>query len=83
MSEDPPNEVELKLEVPADAVERLRAHPLIAALDPPRRLESTYFDTPKLRLKARALSLRLRSDGSDATCRVRDGRETARTSSIA
>ena len=62
MNDDPPSEVELKLEVPADAVERLRAHPLIAALDPPKRLESTYFDTPKLHLKARALSLRLRSE---------------------
>jgi triphosphatase len=70
VDDEPPSEVELKLEVPADAVERLRAHPLIAALDPPRRLESTYFDTPKLHLKARALSLRLRSDSSDATRRV-------------
>ncbi len=63
MEDDPPSEVELKLEVPAESVERLRAHPLIAALDPPRRLVSTYFDTPKLELKAKALSLRVRSDG--------------------
>ena len=32
LNDEPPSEVELKLEVPADAVERLRAHPLIAAL---------------------------------------------------
>jgi inorganic triphosphatase YgiF len=67
MDEAAPSEVELKLEVPAEALDRLRAHPLIAALDPPRRLESVYFDTPKLELKAQALSLRLRSDGA---CRV-------------
>jgi inorganic triphosphatase YgiF len=70
VNDHPPSEVELKLEVPADAVERLRAHPLIAALDPPKRLESTYFDTPELDLRACALSLRLRSDGSEGTCRV-------------
>lgn len=71
MADDhPPSEIELKLEVPADAVERLRAHPLLAALAPPKRLESTYFDTPRLDLKAKALSLRLRSDGSGGACRV-------------
>ena len=68
--DDPPSEVELKLEVPAEAVERLRAHPLIAALAPPKLLESTYFDTPQLELKAKALTLRLRSDGSDGASRM-------------
>lgn len=67
MDDEAPREVELKLEVPAEALDRLRAHPLIAGLEPPRRLESVYFDTPKLELKAQALTLRLRSNGA---CKV-------------
>lgn len=65
--EDLPREVELKLELDAVDIPRLRGHPLLkeafAAAGKPKRLVSTYFDTPDLRLRAEGLSVRIRRDG--------------------
>src|SRR5690349_14849349 len=70
MSATAPREIELKLEVDPDDLDRLRSHPL---LEPEMRrartqiLHSTYFDTPDHALQEAGVSLRLRSaDG----CRI-------------
>ena len=57
-------EVELKLTVEPGDVDRLERHPLLAGAAKPRRLASTYFDTPDHRLRKAGLSLRIRSDGA-------------------
>jgi adenylate cyclase len=56
-------EIELKLSFPSNALPELMQHSLIA--DAPREgepgmVENTYFDTPKFKLKARKIALRLR-----------------------
>ena len=58
-------EVELKLLVPAEAVRRLSAHPLLQgrAQAVRQRLHSVYFDTPAFDLWRRGIALRLRRDG--------------------
>jgi inorganic triphosphatase YgiF len=57
------SEVELKLAVDPDDVERLEPHPLLRHASKPRRLVSTYFDTADHRLRKAGLSLRIRTDG--------------------
>lgn len=56
------SEVELKLSIDPADVERLELHPLLRDGPKPRRLASTYFDTPDHRLRKAGLSLRIRSD---------------------
>jgi triphosphatase len=63
----PPRELELKLEVPADSLARLTRSSLIRAAgkrpDKPSTLVSVYFDTDKLKLRNKGLSLRVRRAG--------------------
>ena len=50
------HEIELKLALPRRALPALRRHPLVAAAEKcgnALTLDNTYFDTPKLQLKAR------------------------------
>src|SRR5436305_12151032 len=62
-----PREVELKLEVPADSLHRLARSSLLQAArkKPPKpaTLVSVYFDTDKLKLRKKGLSLRVRRIG--------------------
>ncbi|HWI28303.1 MAG TPA: CHAD domain-containing protein [Stellaceae bacterium] len=61
---DLPLEVELKFALPAKDLPRLLRHELLAGARPRRQLiASTYFDTPDLALRDRALSLRIRKNG--------------------
>ena len=61
------SELELKIELTRDQLQRMRWHPALgdlAAGEPvTRNLRSIYFDTPDHRLRALDISLRLRSDG--------------------
>ena len=61
------SELELKVELTRDQLQRMRWHPALgdlAAGEPvTRTLRSIYFDTPDHRLRALGISLRLRSDG--------------------
>jgi triphosphatase len=63
----PPREIELKLDVPIGNLPRLIAIPLLnganASARKPTNLVSVYFDTDKLKLRQRGLSLRLRNMG--------------------
>jgi len=63
----PAREVELKLEVPAHSLYRLARSPLLLAArkmsSKPATLVSVYFDTDKLKLRNRGLSLRVRRIG--------------------
>ena len=60
----PPLEIELKFALPPAELRRLQRHPLLAGNPGKRRLlASTYFDTPELALRERALSLRIRRNG--------------------
>ena len=60
-------EVELKLSASAETIEALsRSAPVARAARGPgvvRNLESTYYDTPDLRLLGRGIALRVRGDG--------------------
>lgn len=59
-----PQEIELKFALPPGELRRLQRHPLVAGSRPSRHLiASTYFDTPELALRDRALSLRIRKNG--------------------
>src|SRR5262249_7865823 len=61
------SELELKLELTHEELQRVGEHPALGTLgagEPvTRTLRSIYFDTPDHRLRARGISLRLRSDG--------------------
>lgn len=62
-------ELELKLELPAEDMKRLRASPLLSAdagAEARRTLTSVYFDTPDFRLRQEGVALRLRNEGGDA-----------------
>jgi triphosphatase len=63
----PPREVELKLELPASSlpkVTRSVLRPMAARMPAtPARLVSVYFDTKKLKLRKKGMSLRVRRDG--------------------
>jgi triphosphatase len=62
-----PQEIELKLSIAPDQVDRLRRHPAIQKLKQGRastkRQRSVYFDTPGLDLRAAEMTLRVRSVG--------------------
>ena len=62
-----PREVELKLEVPVHSLYRLARSPLLQAArkkrSKPSMLVSVYFDTDKLKLRNKGLSLRVRRTG--------------------
>ncbi|MBI3708658.1 MAG: CHAD domain-containing protein [Proteobacteria bacterium] len=64
-----PTEIELKLRIPPDAVERLKRLRLLKRLGagkPQRvRLVSTYFDTPDFRLMRNQVALRVRKIGEE------------------
>ncbi|HYB10666.1 MAG TPA: CHAD domain-containing protein [Alphaproteobacteria bacterium] len=61
------DEIELKLAVAPEHVERLKRHPILRALKETRgttkRLVSTYYDTPALELLHKAVALRVRKIG--------------------
>jgi len=63
----PVREVELKLEVPVHSLYRLARSPLLQAArkkrSKPSTLVSVYFDTDKLKLRDKGLSLRVRRIG--------------------
>ena len=60
-----PCEIELKLEVPANGLSRLgRSRLLKGATRKPASLVSVYFDTDKLKLRDKGLSLRVRRIGA-------------------
>ncbi len=57
-------EIELKLSLPAAAVDALKADPLLAkARKTRKRLDNIYFDTPDHALAQARIGLRLRKDG--------------------
>ena len=57
-------EIELKLEIDADAIDRLAASPPLAAIVSDAREQlSTYFDTPDQTLRRAGVSLRIRRSG--------------------
>ena len=63
-----PRETELKLRIPPESLSRLMQHRLLrrfgaGAASGPRRLVSTYYDTPDFRLSQARVSLRVRKDG--------------------
>jgi adenylate cyclase len=60
------HEIELKLALPKRALPALRRHPLVAAAEKCGNavtLDNTYYDTPKLQLKAHKVAVRTRSQG--------------------
>jgi inorganic triphosphatase YgiF len=60
---DPPSEVELKLALEPEDLDRLQGHPLLGDAGPARTLVSTYFDTPARELQSAGVTLRVRRDG--------------------
>jgi adenylate cyclase len=69
-----PLETELKLIFPEEAMSALMRHPLIAAAPregEPAMLESVYFDTPALALKAGRVAVRLRRQGAETVQTVK------------
>jgi len=58
----PPQEIELKLAVPAERAGKLAKLPLLKGVTPeqPQTLQSVYFDTVKQTLRKHGLSLRVR-----------------------
>jgi inorganic triphosphatase YgiF len=62
-----PQEVELKLEVEPEALDKVLTHPLLQTQshDDPvtQNLHSTYFDTPDYALRKAGISLRIRRNG--------------------
>jgi triphosphatase len=57
-------EIELKLSLPATAIDALKADPLLAkARKTRKRLDNIYFDTPDRALAQARIGLRLRKDG--------------------
>lgn len=72
-------EVELKLQIAADDLERLKASPMLRAITVGRpvskRLRSVYYDTPKFELWRERMTLRLRGLGRKRvqTVKLADG----------
>ncbi|MDX5410990.1 MAG: CHAD domain-containing protein [Thauera sp.] len=60
------HEIELKLALPRRTLAALRRHPLVAAAEKCGNavtLDNTYYDTPRLQLKARKVAVRTRRQG--------------------
>src|SRR6516165_11227294 len=74
----PAREVELKLEVPAHSFYRLARSSLLRAArkksSKPATLVSVYFDTDKLKLRNKGLSLRVRRIGTQTSAGAAQGR---------
>jgi triphosphatase len=67
-------ETELKLSLPASAVDALKADPLLAkARKARKRLDNIYFDTPDRALARASIGLRLRKDGRRWLQTVKNG----------
>lgn len=70
-------EIELKLRIAPEDVARLKRHPLIRSLSAGRpitqKLNSVYFDTPKLALLDRNVTLRVRRIGGNHVQTVKTG----------
>jgi len=67
-------EIELKLSLPASAVDALKADPLLASARKTRkRLDNIYFDTPDHALAQARIGLRLRKDGRQWLQTVKSG----------
>jgi len=73
-------EIELKLSLPRKALPALRRHPLFAAATRQGNavtLDNTYYDTPKLELKARKVAVRTRRHGRQWLQTVKCAAESA------
>lgn len=57
-------ELELKLEIDPNQADRLRSMPMLEGRSQAERLTSTYFDTPKGKLKRNGWALRVRRQGN-------------------
>lgn len=57
-------EIELKLELPRNAVEMFEKSPLIPAKGKAATLKAAYFDTPDQQLRGQGYSLRIRKSGN-------------------
>jgi triphosphatase len=61
-------EVELKLALPANQIERFKRHPSLRPISPHRavvsELDAIYFDTDQLELQSQGIALRLRQAGT-------------------
>lgn len=67
-------EIELKLRLTPRTAVALDRHPLVSALPArDRQLQNTYYDTPDLRLRQRAVALRFRRSGDDWLLTVKGG----------
>lgn len=67
MTDGDPREIELKLRIPPEALPRLMNHRLLRRVGKgapvPKRMISTYFDTPDFRLMREQVALRVRKIG--------------------
>lgn len=70
-------EVELKLEIDPAHAARLRSHPLFRGEPRRQRLVSTYFDTPKRKLRKNGWILRVRQVGEGWVQTIKKGEEGA------
>jgi inorganic triphosphatase YgiF len=73
----PQTEIELKLQIPANALRRLSAHPLLKGRGraTTRGLYSVYFDTPELDLWRQGIALRMRREGRHWVQAIKGGGE--------
>jgi len=74
---NPPQEVELKLEVAPSELEKVLAHPLLGERSDgasTQTLHSTYFDTPDHALQQAGISLRVRRNGDQRIQTVKAAR---------
>lgn len=71
------DEIELKLAVAPEHVDRLKRHPVFRTLKRKRgstkRLVSTYYDTPALELMRKAVALRIRKIGQRRVQSIKSG----------